>query len=114
MDNFFKTAGHSQSMTASEWYEDYEDYVDWDFWEDLSAQEVLYVGGVHDRTKDQPAIALHKVTFTTAYRTALVAQNLGVHFSPEEAMKAAGIGHFHKVASDIYNCFAEESAATCL
>lgn len=102
MANFLNTTGHELVLTAQEWYDDYEDLIDWDFFEELSPTTRLYVGGIYDIEGVDTAVALHRMTFTSTEMEDVIVENLGVHTSPEAAMKAAGIGHFHKVASNIY------------
>ena len=97
-------AGGKFTTTLHEWYSEYEDCIDFASWEDLSPNEILYIGyaDCYDSLLF-PAIILHKLTFNEFEITTV--ENLGVHLFPEEAMEAAKIGHYHKAAAEVLDYF---------
>lgn len=74
----------------------------------MSDREIVYVGGVCNHQGADTAVSLLKLTFTTPDKDTVIPEDLGIFTTPESALKAAGIGHYHRVAGYIFDYFTDD------
>ena len=90
--------------TLDDWHSNLEDCIDWDSWDNLSQSEILYMGHAFDESDpEKRQIIMHRLTIEEDYFVTV--ESLGIHSTPESAMRAAKIGYYHVVAEQILDYF---------